>query len=114
MKKPISVKLDESLWVFIKNKPNKSRYISELIKQDIQMQNTRPIVKAIREELLADEDFFQELTSRTKQHTSQRPIESPEVGYACCQKTPPCKHWQWDSVTGEGYINSITGERREA
>lgn len=32
----------------------------------------------------------------------------------CCNMARPCKHWSWDSTSGEGYINSLTGETREA
>ena len=32
----------------------------------------------------------------------------------CCNSSSPCKHWTWDVQTGDGYINSITGEVREA
>lgn len=38
---------------------------------------------------------------------------NPETGYPCCEGKSPCKHWQWDSVSGEGYINILTGKRRE-
>lgn len=33
---------------------------------------------------------------------------------ACCLLPSPCKHWAWDESTGEGYINTITGEVRAA
>ena len=32
----------------------------------------------------------------------------------CCNSSSPCKHWTWDVQTGDGYINSITGEVRKA
>lgn len=33
----------------------------------------------------------------------------------CCQHpTRPCKHWVWDINTGEGYINSLSGRKKEA
>lgn len=33
---------------------------------------------------------------------------------ACCLNTKkPCKHWIWDGVQ-QGYVNSLTGEIREA
>lgn len=33
----------------------------------------------------------------------------------CCQHpTRPCKHWQWDTNTGEGYKNILSGRFREA
>ena len=38
-----------------------------------------------------------------------RPIELP-----CCKGASPCKHWQWDSSTGEGYRNSLSGRFRAA
>lgn len=37
----------------------------------------------------------------------------PELGYSCCQKSTPCKHWVWDIASGEGYINTLTGKVRE-
>lgn len=130
MKKPISIKLDESLWVHIKNKTNKSAYISELIKQDIQAQQTKPIVDAVRSKLLEDEVFVRELSERLKVKpiTNMLPTQlteplldkqsfvprppNPQTGYPCCQLEKPCKHWVWNSDTGEGYVNSITGEIR--
>jgi hypothetical protein len=33
----------------------------------------------------------------------------------CCKHpTQPCKHWVWDTQTGEGYRNSLSGRYREA
>lgn len=37
----------------------------------------------------------------------------PETGYPCCQQNKPCKHWQWDTSTGEGYVNTLTGKVKE-
>ncbi len=36
----------------------------------------------------------------------------PELGYPCCQKNKPCKHWQWDGVQS-AYVNELTGKVRE-
>lgn len=36
----------------------------------------------------------------------------PETGYPCCQQNKPCKHWQWDTYTGEGYVNTLTGKMK--
>lgn len=33
-------------------------------------------------------------------------------GYPCCKKSEPCKHWEWDINNGDGYINSLTGEKK--
>lgn len=35
----------------------------------------------------------------------------PETGYPCCEKSTPCKHWQWDSSLA-GWVNSLTGKTR--
>lgn len=33
----------------------------------------------------------------------------------CCQHpTRPCKHWVWDTDSGEGYKNTLSGRFREA
>ena len=135
MKKPISIKLDEELWVHIKNKPNKSRYISELIKQDIQLLHTRPIVQAVSSELLQNEGFFREIQSRVRSDsgvpsTPDNPFQltatpigeppkpfipkppDPILGYPCCQKEKPCKHWAWQP-SGDGYVNTLTGQIKE-
>jgi hypothetical protein len=37
----------------------------------------------------------------------------PVMGYPCCMKKAPCKHWKWDGVT-ESYINELTGEVKPA
>lgn len=37
----------------------------------------------------------------------------PELGYDCCQRSSPCKHWVWDDAMGEGYVNTLTGNRKE-
>lgn len=120
------------MWVYIKNKANKSRYIEELVKQDLQMQQTKPIVKAVIDELLKNEYFFKELSERLKlpQNTASIPSKlsptlsttpeqpftprppDPKTGYSCCQKEKPCKHWTWEG-NESAYINSLTGARRE-
>lgn len=38
-----------------------------------------------------------------------------DLEFACCSnETRPCKHWVWDSATGEGYRNTLSGRFREA
>jgi hypothetical protein len=36
----------------------------------------------------------------------------PDLGYPCCNKRTPCKHWQWNSDK-QLYINTLTGKERE-
>lgn len=121
--------------MFIKDKPNRSRYIEELIKQDIQQQNVKPITRSVASELLADESFFRELSGRvrsdsrvpmTPDNPSQltaSPITSPNpepfvpkppdpiTGYPCCQLNKPCKHWTFNGLEGV-WVNELTGKTR--
>lgn len=40
-------------------------------------------------------------------------LTDPEM--SCCKHpTQPCKHWKWDSSTGEGYVNTLSGRYRES
>lgn len=32
----------------------------------------------------------------------------------CCKnETRPCQHWVWDTGSGEGYVNSLSGRKME-
>lgn len=37
----------------------------------------------------------------------------PKELQACCKGKEPCKHWVWDVNNGDGYVNSLTGEKKE-
>lgn len=40
-------------------------------------------------------------------------VTTSELGeLPCCAGKRPCKHWAWDSSTGEGFINSLSGRMR--
>ena len=39
---------------------------------------------------------------------------STDLELACCNNSTPCRHWQWDASTGEGYKNILSGRFREA
>lgn len=41
---------------------------------------------------------------------NQKKPPHPKYGYPCCHEDKPCRHWQWDTSTGEGYVNTLTGE----
>ena len=58
---PLSIKISPALYGFIKNKPNKSRYIEELIKQDIQLKESPKIYTAITQQILEDVEFLESL-----------------------------------------------------
>ncbi len=36
----------------------------------------------------------------------------PDIGYACCTKQKPCKHWQFDGVS-QVWVNELTGKTRD-
>lgn len=137
MKKQLSIKLDETLYSHIKEKPNLSRYIEELVKQDIQMQYQKPITQAVIAELLENEMFISELSSRlgSTPHQPSPPqsptpqINEPEKNHnsadqliaamanlpamerACCTAKSPCKHWSFDGVE-DVWVNSFSGRER--
>lgn len=126
MKKPISIKLDEKLWVYVKDKPNRSMYIQGLIKQDLQAQQTKPIVQAVLNQLLQSELFFEEIRARLgnsitnsitlpSKNENTPFIPGPpdaKTGYPCCLKQSPCKHWLWND-TDAVWVNELTGNSRE-
>jgi len=116
MKRPISIKLDERVWVHIKDKPNRSRYIEELIKQDIHQAQIKPIVQSVSDELLSSEAFFNGISVRLNIIPPKSPTPSPSKGlselsstdYPCCRKPAPCKHWAFDENAG-GWKNILNG-----
>lgn len=37
-----------------------------------------------------------------------------DAEYICCKnENKPCKHWVWDSASGEGYVNILSGRKME-
>lgn len=47
--------------------------------------------------------------------TPSKLVDNEHLEQPCCQHpTRPCKHWQWDTNTGEGYKNILSGRFREA
>lgn len=38
----------------------------------------------------------------------------PSLENGCCMnEVKPCSHWKWDSETGEGYVNVLSGRKME-
>lgn len=122
----ITIRIDDKLWPYIKNQPNKSRYIRGLIKDQVYAERDLPIANRVKELLMADEAFWLELTERntnsairpsyiqstpTKEPFIPRPPD-PATGYPCCTRPSPCKHWQWDDVAQHN-VNLLTGAVRE-
>lgn len=63
-KRQLTIRLSEPFSSYARNKPNVSRYIEGLVKQDYVMEIKHPIVKAVKLELMADEEFFSEVVER--------------------------------------------------
>lgn len=63
-KQTLSVRIDSIALKHVRSKPNYSRYIENLVIADMQSENRKPIVKAVKMELMADEEFFSELVER--------------------------------------------------
>jgi uncharacterized protein (DUF1778 family) len=60
----VSLSLEPSVYQLIKNKSNKSKYISDLILEAAYEKNRDTIAMRTKEALLKDEDFFREITVR--------------------------------------------------
>lgn len=65
-KKHISIRLDPIVYNHVKTKPNASRYIEALIKQDLQYERRDSIYTAITGHLLKDEEYLVKLASKLK------------------------------------------------
>lgn len=62
-------------------------------------------------ELIRQEMGKVTITPSTNTFTPKPP--DPELGYPCCQKKSPCKHWVWDGLEGL-WKNTLTNKTREA
>lgn len=58
-----------------------------------------------------------DVPSKNNSEATPTPVYDPIVAerqlsgeLACCaNETRPCKHWVWDTATGEGYRNILSG-----
>jgi len=113
----VTITLDESVMGLVKSKHrNTSQYINELVKADIFREREQSIYDGIVKRLLNDGYISNGGREATQPITisGYRATAPTGSGQPCCAKATPCKHWTWDTVSGEGYINSLTGELRSA
>lgn len=64
-----------------------------------------------------DDAYTREVNKMTKAVATAKDEEVLTLGgieAACCKGARPCRHWVWDSSTGEGYKNSLSGRTRSA
>lgn len=71
MKHSISIRVDEKIWAYIKNKPNRSRYIEELIREDLQTTNSQGIYEALTARILSDNEYLPKLALKLSQTGSK-------------------------------------------
>ena len=115
MKISKTFRLSEEAVDKLSKQPNQSQYIEDLIL------GTTPS-KSEEKGLTEGRVLFlitQELEKFKKTRLAEPKNEWVDVGSTpqspdCCKSDKPCKHWVWDSATGDGYVNTITGEVREA
>lgn len=100
---------DEEAW---KNVPNKSQWVHEGLNRGlvtIPAKNTPVATQHIRiDSTPVGENAFHKLAT-DKVSSSIRPDTVP----ACCTAKKRCKHWEFNSDTGE-WVNYINGEGIEA
>lgn len=125
MKVRINITLSEKAVIRLKDVDNVSQYIEDLILGNptakvlevTSMQALENMLDAKLEQIkkMSFASQNNQVNERYARQGDPRAGEDPvvELGYACCKEDKPCKHWVWDSATGDGYINSITGELRE-
>lgn len=42
-------------------------------------------------------------------------VDTSSIGeFPCCAGKKRCKHWSWDTTTGDGYVNSLSERFMEA
>ena len=74
--------------------------------------------KAMRTKQFAqeyDSEPIEGYNARDERALPNTTVTTSELGeLPCCAGARPCKHWVWDTATGEGYRNSLSGRLREA
>lgn len=77
-KRHISIRLDEIIFRYVKSKPNASRYIEGLIKQDFQMEQKEPLYQAFIARLLKDDEVLGVLAKRFNEVANKPIIEKAD------------------------------------
>lgn len=67
LRQTLSLRLDPIAYRFVRTKPNYSKYIENLVIQDMQLQNKEPIYQAIVGRLLKDEEILPVLAKKLSQ-----------------------------------------------
>lgn len=108
MKRRVNVLLSEEAILIADESGNRSEYIEQLIlSKDLGSPEPTAGGGVSRQEVL---DLIKTHLAPKDTFTPSAP--DPELGYPCCQKTVPCKHWAWDGMEGL-WKNSLTNRTKE-
>lgn len=78
-KRHLSIRLDDLIYRHVKSKPNATRYIEGLIKQDFQMEQKEPLYEAIIQRFLKDGEA-QAILVRRLNEAAKKPVVVEEAG----------------------------------
>jgi hypothetical protein len=91
-------------WDRFEQEENKSKLINELLD------------KHYGQYPVPDTEYPKVQAKLESPQISQEPFvprpPDPNIGYPCCLKAKPCKHWEYDGMSGQ-WVNSLTGKTRE-
>ncbi len=111
--KQLLIRLDDDIHSALDELPNKSEFVRQAILEKL---SGTPGVPAAPQSISREEILSMIRLELAKQPVSNtfvpRPPD-PELGYPCCQKNSPCKHWTFDGVE-DIWTNTLTGATREA
>lgn len=138
MKHRLQITLEDAANELLNQQENKSKYIEDLIlKQDTsdltleikrlamlvdgQVNDIQDIIEAVN--IIKQNVANRQADSSTSRPTASSTISSypeqfvpkppdPELGYPCCTKQTPCKHWVYDGGNGV-WKNTLTGKEKE-
>lgn len=102
----------------LNTEPNKSGLINKLL--DEHYTGNGPLIPEKKSLLPDGKDEFEGASEAGVSFGSTPPGPNgfkqilDDLEKSCCRGSSPCKHWVWDSSSGEKYINSLSGREREA
>lgn len=102
--------LSEEALVIADDSGNRSEYIEQLILAS-RVPRLERAAGVTKEEVLDLIKLHLATSPKTTDTFVPKPPD-PELGYPCCQKTVPCKHWVWDGVEGL-WKNTLTNRTKE-
>jgi hypothetical protein len=120
MKKRVNITISDEALTIADQSGNRSEFIENLITLgNPPIAEGGEVMEALARLEVKLKKIEELLKQPTSQPTKQTPADTfvpkppdPELGYPCCQKNSPCKHWVWDGVEGL-WKNTLTLKTRE-